>query len=126
MPHDRVALDSVDVNHCDRDLLARWWPSLELAGVRSNEAASRDAVRTGDKELLDLVTAVRKAEIDLLQVRPPFLQPHRGRTTDLDHYPRRHQRVECGRVLVVDRPVQALDQFSDRIVRRISHELNVS
>ena len=68
VPHDRVALESVDVNHCDGDLLAGRRPALELAGVRSDEAASRDAVRTGDKELLDHVTAVRKAAIELLQV----------------------------------------------------------
>jgi hypothetical protein len=50
MPHDRVALESVDVNHCDRDLLAGGCPALELAGVCADEAASRDAVRTGDEE----------------------------------------------------------------------------
>src|SRR5258707_15792827 len=91
VPHHRVALESVDENHPDRDLPAGGCPALELTGLRSNETASRDAVRTGDEELFDHVAAIRKAAIDLLQVGPPFVEPDRRRTTDLDDHPRRHQ-----------------------------------
>jgi hypothetical protein len=73
-------------------------------------------VGAGDEELLDLVAAIREAAIERLQVSAPFVQPDRRRTTDLDDYPRRHQLVERRRVLVVHCPVEARNQFSDRIV----------
>jgi hypothetical protein len=57
-------LESVDVNHTDGDLLAGRRPALEFAGVGSDETESRNAVRTGDEDLLDHVTTVRKAAIE--------------------------------------------------------------
>jgi hypothetical protein len=72
--HDHVALESVDVNHPDGDLLAGRRPALELTGVRSDKTASRDPVRPGDEELFDLVTAIRKAAVERLQVGAPFVE----------------------------------------------------
>jgi hypothetical protein len=122
--HDHVALESVDVDHPDGDLLAGGRASLEFAGVGSDETAPRDTVRTGHEELLDLLTAVRKPAVERLQVGAPLVQSDRRRTTYLDDDPWRHQLVERRCVLFVHRPVEALNQCSDLIVGRISHKAN--
>src|SRR5689334_22702478 len=105
--HDHVALESVDVDHADGNLLAGRCAALELAGVGSDEPAPRDAVRTDDQKLLDLVAAVRKGAVELPEAGAPRVQPGRRRTTDFDDYARRDQRVERRRVLVVHRSVEA-------------------
>jgi hypothetical protein len=84
--------------------------------VRSDETASRNAVRPRDKELLDLVAAIRKTAVERLQLGTPVVQTDRLRTADLDDHSWGHQRVERRCVLFVDRAVEALNQFPDCIV----------
>src|SRR5262245_39626714 len=116
MGDQHVALETVDVNPGDRDLGTSRSDAAELAGVRAGESASRDAVGTVDEDLFDDVLAIRKAARELLEIRPPRFPIEWLGAADLDDHPGRHQRLDCRPVPPIYRRVEALHEFSDRIV----------
>ena len=121
---ERVALESVDVNACNRDLGPGRRDAAELTGMGTGEPASRDAVGTVDENLFDDVSPVREAASELLEIRTPFLPTERLRAADLDNQTGRHQLLERRPVPPVQGGVEALHQFPDGVIVRLRHEPN--
>ena len=124
MRHQRIPLEAVDVDARDRDFGARGRDAPEFTGMGAGESAARYAVRTVDEDFFDFVLTIGKAPNELLQMRPPLGPPDGFRTTDLSDQPGRDQRLDGVPVASVQRRVEALHQFPDRVIVRIRHEAN--
>jgi len=73
-------------------------------------------MRTIDEDFFDDVLTIGEPPGELVQVGPPLVPTERFRAADLDDHPGGHQGFDGRPIPPVDRSVEALHQFPDRII----------